>query len=120
VGKPKISEEEGTAALAQWRLGVAKDSDLACAVRYSLQVLSGIAPGSSVEVRIPPYGAVQVIQGPSHTRGTPPAVVEMSPEVWLHLASGTLAFRDVLEQGLIQASGERSDLSEFLPCVSIP
>lgn len=120
VGKPKISDAEGTAALALWSGGVAESADVACAVRYCLQVLATRAPGSSVEVRIPPYGAVQVIEGPRHTRGTPPAVVEMSPEVWLELATGRTTFPHALEAGLVQASGERSNLSEFLPCVSIP
>jgi hypothetical protein len=120
VGKPKISDAEGTAALAFWASGAAASADVACAVRYCLQVLATRAPGSSVEVRVPPYGAVQVIEGPRHTRGTPPAVVEMSPEAWLKLATGRVAFSDALEEGLVQASGERSNLSEFLPCVSIP
>ena len=120
VGKPKISDAEGTAALALWASGAAASADVACAVRYCLQVLATRTPGSSVEVRVPPYGAVQVIEGPRHTRGTPPAVVEMSPEAWLKLATGRVAFSDALEEGLVQASGERSNLSEFLPCVSIP
>jgi hypothetical protein len=120
VGKPKISDAEGTAALALWASGTAGSEDVACGVRYCLQVLAARAPGSSVEVRVPPYGAVQVIEGPRHTRGTPPAVVEMSSEAWLQLATGRLAFSDALTQGLVQASGERSNLSEFLPCVSIP
>jgi len=120
VGKPKIPESEGITALTRWASGAAETVDLACAVRYCLQVLAGLAPGSSVEVRVPPYGAVQVIEGPRHTRGTPPAVVEMSPEIWLQLATGRVSFADALARGVVHASGERSNLSEFLPCVSIP
>ena len=120
VGKPKIPESEGITALTRWTTGVAESADLACAVRYCLQALAGSAPGSSVEVRVPPYGAVQVSEGPRHTRGTPPAVVEMSADIWLQLATGRASFADALAQGLVNASGERSNLSEFLPCVSIP
>lgn len=120
VGKPKISDAEGTGALNRWVAGIAEPADVACAVRYCLQILATRAPGFSVEVRVPPYGAAQVIDGPRHTRGTPPAVVEMSPDVWLRLATGVMSFGDAHAQGLVQASGERSNLSEFLPCVSIP
>jgi len=85
------------------------------AVRYTLQLLRQKAPGSSVEVRVPPWGAVQAIEGPSHTRGTPPAVVEMTPEVWLSVATGTRSFDDALADGSIHASGERSNLTGWLP-----
>lgn len=87
----------------------------ATAVRYLLQLLVEKAPGNSVEVRVPPFGAAQVIQGPRHTRGTPPNVVEMDPATWIALATGTLSWSDALAQGRISASGVRADLAAVLP-----
>ena len=92
----------------------------ALAVRFTLQILRQKAPGSSVEVRVPPWGAVQAIDGPAHTRGTPPAVVEMAPAVWLEIATGSATFERQLSEGLINASGERSNLSAWLPVVPLP
>ncbi len=74
-------------------------------------------PGRSVEVRIPPYTAVQCVAGPRHTRGTPPNVVETDPATWLALCTGTLAWAVAVRDGRVRASGERSDLSGFLPLV---
>ncbi len=88
---------------------------VATAVRYLLQLLDERAPGNAVEVRIPPYGAVQVIEGPAHTRGTPPNVVEMDADTWIALASGALGWPEALSSGRIAASGLRADLSEHLP-----
>ncbi|HRQ01218.1 MAG TPA: sterol carrier family protein [Terrimesophilobacter sp.] len=88
---------------------------LALAVRYTLQSLAEQAPGSSVEVRVPPFAAVQCIEGPRHTRGTPPNVVELDAAVWLALATGRLAWGDAVASGRVQASGSRADLSEVLP-----
>lgn len=88
---------------------------VATAVRWTLQVLTERAPGRAVEVRVPPFGAVQVMAGTTHRRGTPPAVVEMSPATWLALAVGRLRWADALGANQINASGERADLSEFLP-----
>jgi hypothetical protein len=120
VGKPKISEASGQEALRSWRDGAADDAATALAIRFSLQQLALIAPGKSVEVRVPPYGAVQVIEGPSHTRGTPPAVVETSPAVWLALVLGDVTFSQARERSLLKASGERSDLSALLPLWLLP
>lgn len=64
---------------------------------------------------MPPYGAVQVIEGAHHRRGTPPAVVEMSPQTWMRLALGQLSWGEAMELGLVDASGQRADLAEFLP-----
>ena len=69
--------------------GAASRDATATAVRYLLQVLADEAPGNSVEVRVPPYGAMQAIEGPRHTRGTPPNVIEMDAATWLALATGT-------------------------------
>lgn len=85
------------------------------AVRASLAVLAECAPGRSVEVRVPPYGAVQCVPGPRHTRGTPPNVVEMAPEVWLAVATGRLDWGVAVTEGRVQVSGVRADLSAYLP-----
>jgi hypothetical protein len=88
------------------------------AVKYCLQVLHEKAPGNSVEVRIPPYAAVQVISGISHKRGTPPAVIEMGARIWIDLAIGKIDWITTKTSGAISASGERADLSAFLPLIS--
>ena len=84
-------------------------------VKASLARLQEIAPGRAVEVRIPPYAAVQVVAGHTHRRGTPSAVVETDADTWLALADGSLTWAAALESGRLHASGERSNLSEFLP-----
>lgn len=89
--------------------------DYATAVRYLLQLLDEKAPGNSVEVRVPPFGAVQVVQGPRHTRGTPPNVVELDPATWIAVATGSETWASALEAGRIHASGTRADLTELLP-----
>ena len=83
-------------------------------VRTSLQWFAEQNPGRAVEVRVPPYLAVQILGGTTHRRGTPPAVVEMSPQTWLELFTKKLAWADAVASGKITASGERSDLSELL------
>lgn len=88
------------------------------AVRATLAELASRYPGQAVEVRVPPYGAVQCFPGPRHTRGTPPNVVETSAEVWLGLVTGSTDFATALEAGSIEASGTRADLSEHLPLFS--
>lgn len=93
----------------------AEREGLATAVRWTLQRLAERAPGHTVEVRVPPFGAVQVVEGPRHTRGTPPNVVETDPRTWLALAAGDLAFSTALAEGRVQASGTRTDLSPYLP-----
>ena len=87
---------------------------LANGVRTSLQWFADQNPGRAVEVRVPPYLAVQILGGTTHRRGTPPAVVEMSPQTWLELFTKRLAWTDAVSSGMITASGERSDLSELL------
>ena len=88
------------------------------AVKYCLQLLHKKAPGNSVEVRIPPYAAVQVIPGISHKRGTPPAVIEMSARIWIDLAIGKIDWITTKNSGAFSASGERADLSTLLPLIS--
>ncbi len=85
------------------------------AVKTSLARLVELAPGRAVEVRIPPYAAVQVIGGTSHRRGTPPAVVECDARTWLRLATGAMTWPEALMSGSLHASGARSDLSAHLP-----
>lgn len=108
---------DGRAALQAWRA----DPDAApvavrrTAVRFALEELADVAPGNAVEVRVPPDGAVQAVEGPRHTRGTPPNVVETDPVTWLALVAGDLTWADALGAGRVRASGERADLSALLP-----
>ncbi|MFP5346797.1 MAG: sterol carrier family protein [Actinomycetes bacterium] len=108
---------EGMQAVRAWLDDAAapRSSALATAVRFSLETLAAGAPGSSVEVRVPPFGAVQCGSGPRHTRGTPPNVVETDADTWLALATGRTRWADAVRQGRVHASGERADLSAWLP-----
>lgn len=85
------------------------------AVRGTLAELAERAPGHALEVRVPPFGAVQVMEGPQHTRGTPPGVVETGPLVWLALALGRRSWADALAAHEVSASGVRADLTALLP-----
>lgn len=112
----KITTDEGRASLravdaAAEASTVPIRGDLGTAVRYLLQLLAERAPGNTLEVRVPPFGAVQCVSGPRHTRGTPPNVVEMDAATWLALARGTEAWADVLASGRVHASGTRADLT---------
>jgi len=88
---------------------------LALATRYLLQVLAEASPGRSVEVRVPPFGAVQAVEGLHHTRGTPPNVVELDGETFVAIATGSVGWRDAAAAGRVRASGARSDLSSLFP-----
>ena len=83
-------------------------------VRFTLEELATLAPGNSVEVRVPPLGVTQCVAGPRHTRGTPPSVVETSPAVWAALVLGACSWEQAVAAGVLDASGERSDLSTLL------
>lgn len=109
----------GLAALSAWRADPdgTDRSTVATAVRFSLEELGARAPGRSVEVRVPPFGAVQCVEGPRHTRGTPPNVVEADPETWLSLVSGVRAWADALADGRLRVSGTRAHLDGLLPLV---
>ena len=109
--------DPGAVADARARLATAEHTraDLKLLVKHYLAVLSERAPGASVEVRVPPYAAAQVVGGTTHKRGTPPAVVELDADTWLALATGALRWHDAVAAGRVAASGERSDLSEHLP-----
>lgn len=84
-------------------------------VKRTLALLSSTAPGRAIEVRVPPYSAVQCGEGPRHTRGTPPNVIEMDAQTWLALADGSLDWDKAMQSGKISASGARANLSEYLP-----
>jgi hypothetical protein len=102
-------------------LGASVDrSTLALAVRYTLQLLAEQAPGGTVEVRVPPHGAVQCVEGPKHTRGTPPNVIETDAATWLALAVGDLSWDDARAAGRVHASGQRADLGAHLPVLRVP
>lgn len=94
-------------------------ADLAAAVRLSLRTLAASAPGRSVEVRVPPFAAVQCVEGPRHTRGTPPNVVETDSRTWLELALGRLQWTEAVDSGRVAASGNRADLAQWLPIVRL-
>ena len=84
-------------------------------VKSTLNALTVKAPGRAIEVRIPPYAAVQCGDGPTHTRGTPPNTIEMDAQTWLALAAGELSWDQAVDSGAVLASGLRADLAQFLP-----
>jgi hypothetical protein len=104
-----------SAALARLREGEAEKADLRLLTKHFLAVLEERAPGHSVEVRVPPYAAVQVVPGVRHTRGTPPAVIETDALTWVALATGELTWPEAYAAGRVSASGERADLTPYLP-----
>jgi len=127
MARARIGDDVGRAAVAVVRaVGGADGSGaqpgvdrttLALAVRYTLQLLAEQSPGGTVEVRVPPYGAVQCVEGPKHTRGTPPNVVETDAATWLALATGGMGWAEARATGRVHASGRRADLSEVVPVI---
>ncbi|KQZ09848.1 hypothetical protein ASD23_14480 [Agromyces sp. Root1464] len=126
MARVRIGDDIGRAAVSVVQAATAEGADaatsvdrstLALAVRYSLQLLAEEAPGGTVEVRVPPFGAVQCIEGPKHTRGTPPNVVETDVTTWLALATGALSWADARAAGRVHASGQRADLGDVLPII---
>jgi hypothetical protein len=120
MARARISDDEGAAAVATALQAEASGQSAdrpttAKAVRYTLQLLAEASPGNAVEVRVPPYAAVQCIDGPRHTRGTPPNVIETDAATWLALASGRRSWVEALSEGRVRASGVRADLSAELP-----
>ena len=134
VARRRIGVEEGRAALTAWQdanpapgaggpapgtsaggTGAVPRNTIATAVRYSLEEVSARAPGNSVEVRVPPFGVTQCVEGPRHTRGTPPNVIECDAATWLAMVSGQLSWADAVAAGSVAASGLRADLSALLP-----
>ncbi|MFL0275700.1 sterol carrier family protein [Mycobacterium sp. SMC-19] len=111
-------------ALAAWlrdeSLPAPDRAELAAAVRLTARTLAELAPGASVEVRIPPFVAVQCIAGPRHTRGTPPNVVETDPRSWLLLVAGLLETADATAAAKLRLSGSRAaEIADWLPLVKL-
>ncbi|MBG6184240.1 hypothetical protein IWX65_002213 [Arthrobacter sp. CAN_A214] len=118
MARRRIPSEVGSAALQEVADGRASRNELAAAVRYCLEELAERAPGNSVEVRVPPFGVTQCVAGPRHTRGTPPNVVETDAATWLALVTGGLTWAEAQAAGKVAASGQRADLSAWLPLFS--
>ena len=119
-----VAARAAVVAVADWaRSGEAPEpsrAELAAAVRMSARTLAQIAPGSSVEVRVPPFVAVQCIEGPRHTRGTPPNVVECDARTWLRMIIGELGFDDAVGGGAVEASGSRAgEVGSWMPLFSV-
>jgi hypothetical protein len=113
---PHLEGEQAVSAVIKSSNSLSEtDPVFVMAVRYLLEELAEVAPGNSVEVRVPPLGATQCIEGPRHTRGTPPNVVEISPKVWFDLALGDLTWDQALAEHKVSASGVRASLAEVLP-----
>jgi len=117
VGESLSTDVALVADAARAYCGGGEPADTRSAVRAALRLLAAVAPGRSVEVRIPGHAAAQVIAGTTHRRGTPSAVVETDARTWILLASGDMAWASAIAEGRVQASGERSDLSPWLPLV---
>ncbi|MFE4197111.1 sterol carrier family protein [Paenarthrobacter sp. NPDC056912] len=128
VARRRVDLAEGRAALAAWQAAVELSGGetagagtppsrtlIATAVRFSLEEVTARAPGNSVEVRVPPFGVTQCVEGPRHTRGTPPNVIECDAATWLSLVTGRMTWADAVSGGKVDASGLRADLSELLP-----
>ena len=92
-----------------------RDPEVLQQVKGTLNALTVKAPGRAIEVRIPPYAAVQCGEGPTHTRGTPPNTIEMDAQTWLALAAGELSWDQAVASGAVLASGLRADLAQYLP-----
>ena len=107
--------DEVSAALARFAADDAERADLRLLTKHFLARLEETAPGHSVEVRVPPYAAVQAVPGGRHTRGTPRAVVETDATTWIAVATGALSWSDAVAEHRVRASGERTDLSAYLP-----
>jgi len=115
-----VTAEQGADSVRCWLDGGPEPARavLRAAVKQSLAALAAVAPGRSVEVRVPPFGAVQCVAGPRHTRGTPPNVVEADARTWLQLAAGRLSWTDAEATGRLRASGSRSgEVATALPLV---
>ena len=111
----KVDPAAGSAAVEAVLAGADDRDGVALAVRYLLEVLASDFEGHTVEVRVPPWGAVQAIEGPRHTRGTPPNVIETDAGTWIALATGSLPWNEAVASARASASGQRADLSEVLP-----
>ena len=122
-GADPAATRDAVVAIAGWIAGDAGEPDrtaIGSAVRLTARTLAALAPGGSVEVRVPPYVAVQCIAGPRHTRGTPPNVVETDPRTWLRLAGGLTTVEAARAAGELRLSGPRAvQIASSLPLVSL-
>ena len=119
VPLPRIDIESGRAAIAAVRDGSADRNLTATAVRFILQELARLSPGKSVEVRVPPHGAVQIVEGLGHTRGTPPNVIELDAGTLVALAVGDETWDAAVNRGAVRASGTRASLIDLVPLVAL-
>jgi hypothetical protein len=115
----KLSKDQIKQTLIELKLDPSSNELILKAVRESLDYLAQEFPGNSVELRVPPIRVVQLMQGVDHRRGTPPSVIEVSPDTWLKFTSKEMTWQQGLDLGLIQASGQQSEkisliLSNFL------
>ncbi|MFC5337975.1 sterol carrier family protein [Leucobacter denitrificans] len=115
MARRRISEQDGVSALAAAVSGSDERNTLATATRFLLEELAERAPGKAVEVRVPPFGAVQCVGGLTHTRGTPPNVIEMDAVTWIGIATGRIDWDAAVDSGAVSASGSRADLAGLLP-----
>lgn len=121
AGTAPIPAEQLRAAVDPVRAWLAGEAEqppraaVGAAVKTSARWLAQQVPGRSVEVRVPPHVAVQCIEGPRHTRGTPPNVIETDAATWLQLATGLTTWAHAVAEGRVTASGNRADLSQVLP-----
>jgi Bacterial SCP ortholog len=120
MARARISDDIGREAVDKAVREAALRDDYAMAVRYTLQLLAEHSEGNTLEVRVPPFGAIQCIEGPRHTRGTPPNVIEMDAETWLALATGRLSWSEAATLGTVLASGQRADLTGHVPVMRLP
>lgn len=123
VARRKISHDDGMRALSVVQAAGHESAEpgrvtLATAVRFLLEELADRFPGNTLEVRVPPFGAVQCIEGPKHTRGTPPNVIECDAVTWIALATGRLAWPEALASHRVQASGTRASLEGIVPLIT--
>ena len=109
-----IADPELTQLLARYSNGEASTEDISQLVRHFLAVISKKSPGQALELRIPPFGAVQIGSGVQHTRGKPPAVIELNPETWIELAIGLVTW----EETTTSAWDERTNISNLLPLIT--
>lgn len=117
-----VLTREAAEAVRGWLGGgpEASRSEIANACRRTARTLAEELPGHSVELRVPPFVAVQLVDGPRHTRGTPPNVVETDPKTWLRLATGLSTFDEELENGAVDASGSRAgEIAAGLPVIAL-
>lgn len=117
---PRLQRQDPAAVEAALAQAEPSRAELQLLSKHFLAVLAERAPGRSVEVRVPPYAAAQVVPGIRHTRGTPPAVVELDAATWIALATGTLSWAEAVAEGRVRASGERADLAPYLPLTGPP